>query len=181
MTQETRNSEQQEPYKVPEQFASATIHFLYGISEKGDYRTVAEYLVDKKFALTADLIQEGFTPEQIEDAVNNGGVRTAPVFKKRISDLYWTEDSEYELDKLAARVERECGGDGTDLNVPAMGDVVSVGGALGSQQLAMAALVYAAHKGLVGETEIDRGMGVGNLFINKKNPIARIILEGPSS
>ena len=34
---------------------------------------------------------------------------------------------------------------------------------------------------MVGETEIDRGMGVGNLFINKKNPMASIMLAGPSS
>ncbi|OGD87632.1 hypothetical protein A2870_03080 [Candidatus Curtissbacteria bacterium RIFCSPHIGHO2_01_FULL_41_11] len=177
MTQEAKIGKQPQPYKVPERIASATIHFMYGISEKGDYRTIAEYMIDKKFCLTADLIQEGFTSDQIEDAVNDGGVKVAPVFKKRISDLYWTEETAYELDKMAVRVERECGGDGTDLNVPAMGDVMSVGAALGSQQLAIAALAYAAHKGLIGETGIDRGMGVGNLFINKKNPLAGILLE----
>ncbi|OGD95536.1 hypothetical protein A3A48_00770 [Candidatus Curtissbacteria bacterium RIFCSPLOWO2_01_FULL_37_9] len=180
MADERETKGQQPPYKVPERIASATIYFLYGLSEKGSNSSVEDYLKERKFALTADLVQEGFTQEQIESAVNNGNVKVAPVFKKRVTDFYWLPESEEELDQLAARVERECGGDGTDMNVPAMGDVASVGAVLESQQLAMAALVYANHKGIVAETEIDRGIGVGPLFISKKNPMANLILENQS-
>lgn len=177
MADERETKGQQPPYKVPERIASATIHFLYGLSEKGSYVSVRDYLLEKKYALTADLVQEGFTAEQIEEAVNSGKVKVAPVFKARISDFYWVQEHEKELDQLTTQVERECGGDGTDMDVPAMGDVASVGGVLGSQQIAMAALVYAAHKGVVAETSIDRGIGVGPLFINTKNPVANLILE----
>ena len=181
MTEADRVPEARGPYKLLERFASATIHFMYGISEKGNHTSVEAYLQDKKYALTADLMQEGFTQGQIEEAVNTGQVKATPVFKKRISDLYWISESEEELNKLAAQIERECGGDGSDMNVPAMGDVVSVGGTLGSQQIAMVALVYAAHKGVVGETDIDRGMGVGPLFISKKSPMADLMLKSETS
>ena len=68
------------------------------------------------------------------------------------------------------------------MNVPAMGDVASVGATLGSQQIAMVALIYAAHKGIVTETDIDRGIGVGPLFISKKSPMASVLLsDQPSS
>lgn len=58
-----------------------------------------------------------------------------------------------------------------------MGDIVSVGAALGSQQIAMAGIAYAAYKGLVLETEIDRGMGVGNMFISKDSPLAIMMAQ----
>lgn len=164
------------PYKVPEKIASATIHFLYGISEKGKFKSVNDYLKANKYALTADLIHEGFKPEQIEEAVNNGSVKVAPVFKKRISDFYWIPEAEKELDELSIKVQWQCGGDGSDRNAPVMGDIVSIGGMLGSQQMALAGLAYAASKGLVLETNIDRGMGVGNMFLSKDNPLAPIVV-----
>src|SRR3990167_3393180 len=176
MTEAKRDPEGQGSYKVTEKVASATIHFLYGLSERGNNTSVEAYLSENRYALTADLLQEGFTTEQIEEAVNSGKVKVAPAFKARVSDLFWVEEHEAELDKLAAQVERECGGDGTDMNVPVMGDVASVGATLGSQQTAMAALVYAAHRGIIVETEIDRGIGVGPLFISKKSPMASLVL-----
>lgn len=182
MTEADTGTEGQRPYKLPEKAASATIHFLYGLPERGNHASVKDYLLEKKYALIADLVQEGFTQEQIEEAVNSDTVKVAPVFQTRISDLFWVEEHEGELDKLAAQMERECGGDGTDENVPVMGDVVSVGGTLGSQQTAMVALVYAAHKGIIVETTNDRGMGVGPLFISKKSPMASIFVSAqPSS
>jgi len=182
MTETNRGAEGQEPYKVPEKVASATVHFMYGLSEKGDNASVEGYLSEHKYGLTADLLQEGFTTEQIEEAVNSGKVKVTPAFKNRVSDLFWVEEHEKELDQLAAQMEQECGGDGTDMNVPAMGDVASVGATLGSQQIAMVALIYAAHKGIVTETDIDRGIGVGPLFISKKSPMASVLLsDQPSS
>lgn len=163
------------PYKVPKKIASATIHFLYGISERGKFKSVNDYLKANKYALTADLIQEGFKPEQIEEAVNNGSVKVAPVFKKRISDFYWTPEAEKELDELSAKIQYQCGGDGSDGNAPVGGDIVSIGGLLGSQQMALAGIAYAASKGLVLETDIDRGMGVGNMFVSKDSPLAFMV------
>ena len=163
------------PYKVPKKIASATIHFLYGISEKGKFKSISDYLKANRYALTADLIQEGFKPEQIEEAVNGGLVRVAPVFKKRISDFYWIPEAEKELDELSANVQYQCGGSGRDGNGPAMGDVVSIGAALESQQIALAVIAYAANKGLILETDINRGMGVGNIFVSKDNPLAPIV------
>ena len=118
-----QNPEHKLPYKVPEKVASATIHFLYGISERGKFASVNDYLKAKKYALTADLIQEGFKQEQIEEAVNNGSVKVAPVFNKRISDFYWTTEAEKELDELSAKVQFQCGEDGSDGNAP-MGGIL---------------------------------------------------------
>lgn len=165
------------PYKVPERIVSATIHFLYGFSERGKFASVNDYLKVNKYALTADLIQEGFQPEQIEEAVNGGSMKVAPVFENRISDFYWTSEAEKELDELSAKIQFQCGGDGTDGNAPIMGDIVSIGAALGSQQIAMAGIAYAASKGLVLEVEMDRGMGVGNMFVSKDNPLASIMVQ----
>lgn len=163
------------PYKVPEKVVSATIHFLYGISERGKFKSVNDYLRANKYALTADLIQEGFKPEQIEEAVNSGSVKVAPVFNKRISDLYWTAEVEKELDELSVKVQNQCGGDGSDGNAPVGGDIVSIGGLLGSQQMALAGIAYAASRGLVLETDIDRGVGVGNMFVSKDSPLAFMV------
>lgn len=164
------------PYKVPEKIASATIHFLYGISERGKFKSVNDYLKVNKYALTADLIQEGFKPEQIEEAVNSGSVKVAPVFNKRISDFYWTTEAEKELDELSVKIQYQCGGDGSDGNAPVGGgDIVSIGGLLGSQQMALAGIAYAASKGLVLETDIDRGMSVGNMFVSKDSPLAFMV------
>ncbi len=171
----TEETQQGQPYKTPESFASATIHFMYGLSERGQYDSVAAYLGDKKYALTADLAQEGFSPEQIEEAVNSGSVKAAPVFRKRATDFYWTTEAEVDLDEMAAQAQRNCGGDGTDPNAPVGGDVVSLGGILGSQPLALAVVTYAAHKGLLIETEIDRGIGVGPMYVSKDSPLASVL------
>ena len=173
-----RENQARQPYKVPAEFASVTIHFLYyGLSEKGHYPSVKEYFREKQYALTADLIKEGFTPEQIEKAVDSGVVRVAPVFKKRVTDFYWTKEAEKSLNKMAELAAKNCGGDGTDFNVPAFGDIASLGGIFESQQIALAALAYAAHKNLVAETDMDRGIGIGPLFINKANPVASLFVS----
>jgi hypothetical protein len=165
------------PYRVPKEIASATIHFLYGVSKKRNFASINDYLKKNKYALTADLLQEGFKTTQIEEAVNSGSIKVAPVFKKRISDLYWIPEVEKELDELSIIVKAQCGGDGKDMEAPAMGDVASVGAVLESQQIALAAIAYSANKGLILETDIDRGIGIGNLFVSKDSP-ASIIFEG---
>ncbi len=164
-----------EPYQLPERFASATIHFGYGISEPTRPASVHAYLEERRYALIADLIAEGLTSQQIEEAVNNGQVKTAPVFKSRTTDLFWIPEAEGGLEELAAAAYANAGGDGSDPNAPVGADIVSLGGTLESQQLALVALSYAAHKGMVIETDIDRGMGVGNLFVSKDGPLARML------
>lgn len=167
---------QREPYKLPEQIASATIHHLYGFSERRGYPTVVDYLLDRKYALTADLLAEGFKPKQIEDAVDAGGVKVASVFKTRITDFYWVQEAEEELGLMAVAAQENCGGDGSNPNAPAFGDVVSLGGVLESQQLALAALTYAEYKGMVVDTGIDRGMGVGPAYVSKDSPLVALFV-----
>jgi hypothetical protein len=162
-------------YALPKKYASATIHFLYGCSKPSNPSSVVAYLKEKKYATIADLIGEGLAKDQIEAEVRDGEIKVAPVFQKRITDLFWLPESESELEKLAKQTQVLCGGDGTDGNAPAMGDVVSVGAELGSQQIALVALAYAAHKGYVKETQIDRGIGVGPCFVSTENPLATII------
>lgn len=165
------------PYKMPEKIAYATIHYLYGFSTPSHPESVEAYLREKKYALAADLLVEGLSPEQIEEAVNSGQVRVAPVFNSRTTDLYWLPEAEGGLEELAAAAQANSGGNGSDPNAPAFGDVVSIGGVLESQQLALAALAYGAHRGLVLETTIDRGIGVGPLFISKDSPLAALFTE----
>ena len=167
---------EKENYQVPEEFATATVHFLYGgVSKPSQPKSVEVYLKGKKFALLADLIKEGLSKEQIEAAVREGKVNVAPVFSKRTTDLFWIPEAESELEKLARQTQELCGGDGTNPSSPVAGDIVSVGGALGSQQLALVALAYAAHKGLVKETRMDRGLGVGPLFMSSSSPLAAML------
>lgn len=180
MTEDKRDEGQKQPYKLPQEAASATVHFLYGLSEPGSYGSIAAYLKDKKYAFIADLIAEGFKPEQIEEAVNSGGIKTTPVFKKRVTDMFWISEAEEELEKLASEAKEQCGGDGTNREAPAFGDVVSVGGALESQQLALVAITYAVSKGMILETAMDRRLGVGPVFVSKDNPLARVLSSEPS-
>lgn len=175
MSEAERDEGLKEPYKLPEKFASATVHFLYGLSESGSYNSVSQYLKDKKYAFIADLISEGFKPEQIEEAVNTPDeIKVAPVFKARVTDMFWTSEAEDELDRLADVAKEQCGGDGTNGNSPAFGDVVSLGGVLESQQLALVAITYAANKGTILETSMDRQMGAGPVFTSKDSPLVRI-------
>lgn len=179
---ETTEKPRQTPYKLPEKFADATVHFLYGLSEPTKPGSVLGYLrlQDKKYAFIADLIAEGLTPEQIEQAVNSGDVKTAPVFNSRVTDLFWDPEAEGVLEELAVAAQANAGGDGTDPNAPIRADVVSLGGFFESQQIALVALAFAAHRGLVIETDIDRGMGVGNMFVSKDSPLARILVPQPA-
>ncbi len=165
-----------ENYTVPEKFASATVHFTYRLAKPSQPESVEAYLKEKKFALLADLRAEGLSKEQIEAAVRSGSVKVAPVFSKRITDLFWLQESESELEKLAQQAQELCGGDGKNPNAPIGGDIVSVGGELESQQLALVALAYAAHKGLVKETGVDRGLGVGPIFLSTTNPLTTLLL-----
>lgn len=180
---EKTESHENQPYKIPERFASMTIHFMYGFSEPGHYGSVGAYLGavgEKKYALTADLVSEGFSPQQIEEAVNSGEVKVAPVFTKRATDFYWTNEAETELDQITDQAQRNCGGNGTDPDAPAFGDVASLGEIFGSQQIALAVIAYGAHKGLLLETGIDRGIGVGPVYISKDNPLASILASDDS-
>ncbi len=165
-------------YEVPEKFVSATIHFLYGLSER-ETRSLVGYMREKKFALTADLMASGFSPTQIEEAVNSGLLKAVPWPRnQRKTDFYWLNDrsAEQELQRLADEAVKYCSGEdptnpqGSD---PIGGDFASVGAKIGSQQLALPGLIYAREQGrLVEFEELDRG--AGPIYMSSQSPLARI-------
>jgi hypothetical protein len=164
-------------YKVPEKIVSATIHFLYGISEKGS-KNLLEFMTEKKFALTADLLQYGFTPQQIEEAVNSSRLKVVPWPKnQRKTDFYWLNDISAlaELEKLAADATKFCYGQDKS-NKPIGGDLASVGAEMGSQQLAIVGLIYAREQGRVVELE-DFDRGAGPLYVNSDSVFAKVLLK----
>jgi len=161
-------------YELPEKCANMTVHFLYGTAPSNPDSVIA-YLKEKKYALIADLVNEGLTKEKIEQAVREDKVKVAPVSSKRMSDLFWLPEYESELEEMAKKAQKLCGGDCKDGNAPIGGDVLSLGADFDSQQLALVALTYAAHKGYVKETEIDRGAGVGPLFVSSESPLIKLL------
>lgn len=157
----TGEQEPKEHYRLPERFASMTIHHLYGISEQKPDETVDSYFAHNGFALIADLLASGLSKEDIENAVNSGRVKVAHWPKKEPqTDLFWAEDEEtiVKLTELADRVVELCYGQ--DEHQPVGGDFASVGAELGSQQLALAGLIYAREQGKLREfAEFDNGAG----------------------
>lgn len=156
-----------ERYKVPESFASMTIHYLIGISEPGNHDSVLDYLTNNHFALTADLLYEGFSAADIEEEVNSGRLGAAHwPEKKPVTDFYWSKDEESlrRLDELAGEAVRFCYGKAAD--EPVGGNFASVGAEMGSQQIALAGLVYAREKGLLREIP-GLESGAGPLYVAK--------------
>lgn len=148
-------------YKCPERPVSMTVRHMYGISEAGEQKTVLDYLNANGFALTADLMAQGFKPAEIEEAVNSGNVAAAhwPA-KEPKTDLYWSKDEATlrRLDKMAEDAVRFCYGQ-TE-SQPAGGNFATVGGEMGSQQLALVGLTYAREQGKLREfSEFDNGAG----------------------
>jgi|GEM_PF-7131192 hypothetical protein len=149
-----------EPYKFPEDVNSMTIHL--GILEgPKEYPDVDAYFAEKKFALAADLLGSGLNPEQIEAAVNAGRVIAAhwPAREPK-TDFFWGNnlDAIGPLTGLAFQAVSACYGQ--DKDAPIGGDFISVGAEMGSQQLAIAALIYAREQGTLREVpEFDRGGG----------------------
>lgn len=130
-----------------------------------------------KFAFTADLVASRFTATQIEEAVNSGLLRATSFPRtKRATDFYWLNDesAEQELQKLADEAVQYCGG--IDLNDSVGGDFAGVGVQMGSQQMALAGLIYAREQGrLIEVEELDRG--TGPLYVNSKSPLAKVFLR----
>lgn len=157
----TSGEKLREPYKLPERFASMTIHHLYGISEAVNGETVDGYMAKHGFALIADLLASGLSKEDIEGAVNSGSLSVAhwPAREPQ-TDFFWAEDEEtkVKLTDLADKAVELCFGQ--DEYQPVGGTFVSVGAELGSQQLAIAALIYGREQGRLREfPEFDNGAG----------------------
>lgn len=177
-----------ERYQAPERVAPMTLRFggFSGAKDRG--LSIVNSLRGEKAGFLSDLVAGGYTQREVEDAVNNGSVKVAPVFSERVTDLYWVAEPQVEadLDRLAIEIQRQCGGTGAgaDMDLPIMGDVVSVGGYLeeypvpgfenySGQPIALAGIAYAAHKGLVLETKLNRGPAVpGPLFVSKDSHAA---------
>jgi hypothetical protein len=150
-----------EGYRLPEEISDMTVHFMYGLSGKTGHTSVEDYLAESKFALAADLLAEGFKPSDIEAAVNSGSIGYAnwPA-KEPKTALYWNKgaDTTSELEGMASQACALCYG--RTQYEPVGGNFASVGAEMGSQQLALAALIYAREKGLVREiAELDNGCG----------------------
>jgi len=142
-------------YKVPERVVSMTIHHLYGLSKPHEKENVREYLKEYGFALTADLIAQGFKASEIEEAVNSGDINVTHWPEKNPqTDFYWNKDKESlrKLEKLSKKTVEIC-------EIPIGGDFASVGAEIGSQQMALAGLIYAREQGKLRETEMSRGDG----------------------
>lgn len=148
------------PYKVPEQFSSMTIH-LGLFDEPSKFPSVDAYFDEKDFALAADLAVSGFEGEQIEEAVNGGRVAVAhwPEVQPK-TDFFWSmsEKAREALTGLAAQAAELCYGQ--DEQAPAGGNFMTVGAEMGSQQMALAGLIYARAQGTLREiVELDNGAG----------------------
>ena len=148
-------------YKFPKNIATMTVHHLYGMSDVGQQKSVVDYLSQNQgFALAADLIAQGFKPEDVAEAVNSGDVAYAhwPAEEPK-TDLFYLKDEKTikSLDDLADKVVKLCGG-GEDQ--PIGGDFASAGAEMGNQQIAIVALIYAREKEKLKEIpKLDRGAG----------------------
>jgi|SRR3989344_3817736 len=156
----TTPEELREPYRLPDEFTSMTIHHLYGISEQAEGETIDGYFAKNGFALIADLLEAGLSREEIEAAVNSGKILVGHWPKKEPkSDFFWVEDEpiKAKLAELADRAVELCYG---DEHQPVGGNFASVGAEIGSQQLAIAGLIYAREQGTLREIpEMDNGAG----------------------
>jgi hypothetical protein len=148
-------------YKLPEQVSNMTLNYMYSISDNSGCGSIDEYLKQNGFALAADLLAEGFKPSEIEAAVNSGSIGYAnwPA-KKPDTALFWHKDAETisTLEGMASKATSLCYGRTQD--EPIGGNFASVGAEMDSQQLALAALIYAREKGMLREIpEFDNGCG----------------------
>jgi hypothetical protein len=146
-------------YEFPERFADMTMHL--GFLDNKEYASVDDYLAEQNYALAADLASKGFTAEQIESAVNAGRVAVAmwPRVEPK-THFFWaeTDKAKEALKELAARTVELCYGQ--DEQAPVGGNFISVGAEIGSQQVALAGLIYAREQGKLREiAEMDEGAG----------------------
>lgn len=148
-----------DPYKVPEEFSSMTIHHLYGISGR-NHLPLMSWFARYHFALLADLKMSEFGNQEIEEAVGKDQLKVADWPKeKTLTNFFWVElgGADDELRQLGDKAVELCFGQ--DENQPVGGDFASVGAALGSQQLALAGLIYAREKGHLREIDLDGPVG----------------------
>ena len=150
-----------QPYRLPYQFSSMTTHHLYGITEPAVNETCKTYFAKYGFAFIADLLARGLDGQDIETAVNTGEVLAAHWPEKEPNtDFFWVESEEAKtvLSDLADQAVRFCYGQNEQQ--PIGGNFLTVGAEIGSQQLALAGVIYAREQGRLREiAELDNGSG----------------------
>jgi hypothetical protein len=133
-------------YRFPRHVLPITVH---GTSRE-KARSVEEYLHKQCYAFAADLLCQGFLPDDIEDAVTRGVIRAAqwPADQPQL-EVYWSEGSPgiRELDQLALEAVRICEEDGLGRNFDGVGTKIGL-------HLAQVVFTYARAKGMVREIRL---------------------------
>lgn len=150
-----------DPYSLVEPFSSLKIKFAFNANTAvREGESVPDWFDRNHYALIADLV--GFKKEEIEEAVNEGGINAVPwPRKERKTDFLWAEDekSTEELTAMANRAVDLCNARST-AGITGAGDVFSIAPGMGDQQLALAGLIYARELDLLREIpEIDTPIG----------------------
>lgn len=146
-------------YKVPEKFSSMTIHHLYGITGR-NHLPLMSWFARYRFALLADLKMSEFSNQEIETAVSQDQLKVANWPKEKpLTNFFWIEldGADDQLQGLGNKAVELCFGQ-TE-NQPVGGDFASVGATIGSQQLAIAGLIYAREHGKLREINLDGPAG----------------------
>lgn len=171
-------------YIFPERFALMTTR----IGDGEEIESAQDYLANHHFALAADFAGTGLRGSDIEDAVNGGQIKAAPwPLNLRETDFFWglSDESTEKLDTLAQQAVAACYGQTPE--EPFGGNIMTVGGEMGSQQLALAGLVYARERGDLREiepTEETGGTAMNCLYIVRDSyagrTFAQILPEDPA-
>jgi len=149
-------------YVFPEEIATMTTRM--GDGEAFD--SAQDYLAKHHFALAADFAITGLRREDIQTAVREEQIKAAPwPLKERVTDFFWGIDdpSVEKLEGLATKAIAACYGQ--DEQQPIGGNVMSVGGEMGSQQLALAGLVYAREHGDLREIMLPEADALGVMYV----------------
>lgn len=153
---------------MPEKFVAMTIHHLHGLSAPLANPSADQFFREYGFGLTADLLGFRVPPEEVEDVVNSGEVSVAQWPKKEaLTDFYWQSEGPHieRLEELAQAAVAGCYGQ-TESD-PIGGNFATVGAEMGSQQMALAGLIYAREQGQLHEiTELGQP-GSGPLYVAK--------------
>ncbi len=165
---------EREPHRVPEAYSSITIHHMYGISEPQEGGNVDAYFQEKEFAFIADLRAQGFTSQQIEESVNAIPLHHAPwPARERATEFFWVEGEGFtRLAELADTAVRLCFGQ--DEKAPMGGNFATVGAEIGSQQLAIAGLIYGREKGILREIRLGAN-SAGPLYVVRDSFAGRML------
>lgn len=151
-------------YTLPKSIESYTLHKR----ELGSPKTtsVEQYVNSHGFCLTTDLLNYGFKPKDIEDAVNSEKVNAVLWPEKNsVTDLYFSNDNAKIglLENLARRISKYC-----NTNTP-FSEIFSF---WGRNSCVVAGLAYARDKGKIQEIpnpNQENNPGYSSLIPRNKN------------